>query len=116
MVGEKAAGAVYAGHPRCDWLVDGDRSRTALVGWHVGVVRLAMSPLTLLALAMGHVVGRALALVKQFALSVKRRGASERLVIHAGGHCREAAAVSPKFPDASQVRTRRDRGPLRGLM
>ena len=74
MVGEKAAGAVYARHPRRDWLVDGNRSRTALMGY-VGVVGLPVGPLALLAL------------VEKFALSIKGSGASERLVIHDGGHC-----------------------------
>lgn len=86
MVGEKAAGTVNARHPRRDRLVDGDRSRTALMGY-VRVVGLPVGSLALLALAMSHVVGRALALVEKFALSIKGRGASERLVIHDGGHC-----------------------------
>ena len=88
MVGEKAAGTMYARHPRRDRLMDGDRTRAALVGWYVVLVRLAMSPLVLLALAltMSHVVSRALALVK-FAIPIERPGASERLVVHVGGHC-----------------------------
>lgn len=75
-----------ARHPRRDRLMDGDRARTALVGWYVVLKRLAMGPLALLALAlpMGHVVSRALALVKQFAIPIERPGASERLIIHVG--------------------------------
>lgn len=51
------------------------------------MVGLPVGPLALLTLAMRHVVGRALALVEEFALSIKGSGASERLVIHGGGHC-----------------------------
>lgn len=88
VVGEEAAGTVYALHPRRDRLVDGDRTRTALVGWCVVLERLAMSPLALLALAltMSHVVSCALALVEKFAIPIERPGASERLVIHVGVH------------------------------
>lgn len=57
-----------------------------------------MGPLVLLALAMSHVVSRALALlVEKFALSVERPGASERLVIHvkitAGEPCVSALGI-----------------------
>lgn len=86
MVGEEAAGAVDARHPRRDWLVDGNRSRTALVGY-VAVIGFPVGPLALFTLAMSHVVSRALALVEEFALSIKGSGASERLVVHGGGHC-----------------------------
>ena len=94
MVGEEATGAVYTRHPRCDRLVNGNGAGAALVRRHIRVVRLTMSPLALFALAMSHVVSRALALVQKFAIAIKRRGASERLVIHARGHYQRVVGVS----------------------
>jgi hypothetical protein len=61
--------------------VNWDRACAAVMGY-IGVVWLAVCSLGLFALALGHILSSALALVVVFALSIERGRPSERLVIH----------------------------------
>lgn len=53
-----------------NWLMDRYRTGAAMMG-NAGMVRLTVSPLALFALTVSHLIGSALALVNDLAVSVE---------------------------------------------